>query len=154
MARSPSPRRLFLRLDTLGARRARGLHLHPLGARTVGSAMGPAPVVLPGFPPRSGAESNREGDGCDPVPIATSGTTVGPSECRGTPCTRNQCALLPSESSEPRCARRTRQVCGPRGSSGPGCWTTFLACPTSLDAVRMSQRQNLWDKNRRQLANR
>jgi len=26
------PRRLFLRLDTLGARQARGLHLHPLGA--------------------------------------------------------------------------------------------------------------------------
>src|SRR5271167_1418911 len=43
------PRRLFLRLDTLGARRARGLHLHPLGARTVGSATGPAPVVLPGL---------------------------------------------------------------------------------------------------------
>jgi hypothetical protein len=42
-------RRLFLRLDTLGARRARGLHLHPLGARTVGSATGPAPVVLPGL---------------------------------------------------------------------------------------------------------
>ncbi len=31
----PVHRRLLLRLDTLGARRARGLHLHPLGARTV-----------------------------------------------------------------------------------------------------------------------
>src|SRR5437667_6399809 len=40
-------RRLFLRLDTLGARRARGLHLHPLGARTVESATGPAEVVDP-----------------------------------------------------------------------------------------------------------
>ena len=39
------PRRLFLRLDTLGARRAGGLHLDPLGARTVGSAAEPAPVV-------------------------------------------------------------------------------------------------------------
>jgi hypothetical protein len=29
-----------------GARRARGLHLHPLGARTVESATGPATVVL------------------------------------------------------------------------------------------------------------
>src|SRR5271165_2858633 len=38
-------RRLLLRLDTLGARRARGLHLHPLGARTVESATGPATVV-------------------------------------------------------------------------------------------------------------
>src|SRR5467141_3887664 len=38
-------RRLLLRLDTLGARRARGLHLHPLGARTVESATGPAEVV-------------------------------------------------------------------------------------------------------------
>ncbi len=38
-------RRLLLRLDTLGARRARGLHLHPLGARTVESATGPVPVV-------------------------------------------------------------------------------------------------------------
>ena len=36
------PRRLFLRLDTLGARRARGLHRHPLSARTVGSATAPA----------------------------------------------------------------------------------------------------------------
>ena len=39
------PRRLFLRLDTLGARRARGLHLDPLGARAVGSATEAAPVV-------------------------------------------------------------------------------------------------------------
>jgi hypothetical protein len=31
-------RRLLLRLDTLGARRSRGRHLHPLGARTVESA--------------------------------------------------------------------------------------------------------------------
>src|SRR5204862_429691 len=38
-------RRLLLRLDTLGARRARGLHLHPLGARTVESATEPATVV-------------------------------------------------------------------------------------------------------------
>ena len=35
------------------------------------------------------AESSREGDGCDPSPIATPGTTVGQSECRGTPCIRN-----------------------------------------------------------------
>src|ERR1017187_5287985 len=40
------PRRLFLRLDALGARRARGLHLHPLGARAVEPATGPVPVVL------------------------------------------------------------------------------------------------------------
>ena len=39
------PRRLFLRLDTLGARRAGGLHPDPLSARTVGSATEPAPVV-------------------------------------------------------------------------------------------------------------
>src|ERR1700680_4790935 len=39
------PRRLFLRLDTLGARRAGGLHLDPLGARTVESATEAAPVV-------------------------------------------------------------------------------------------------------------
>ena len=39
------PRRLFLRLDTLGARRAGGLHLDPLGARAVGSATEAAPVV-------------------------------------------------------------------------------------------------------------
>ena len=39
------PRRLFLRLDTLGARRARGLHLDPLGARAMGSATEAAPVV-------------------------------------------------------------------------------------------------------------
>ena len=39
------PRRLFLRLDTLGARQARGLHLDPLGARAVGSATEAAPVV-------------------------------------------------------------------------------------------------------------
>jgi hypothetical protein len=32
---------------TLGARRARGLHLHPLGGRTVESATGPATVVQP-----------------------------------------------------------------------------------------------------------
>ena len=32
------PRRLFLRLDALGARRAGGIHLDPIGARTVGSA--------------------------------------------------------------------------------------------------------------------
>src|SRR5438552_10775225 len=38
-------RRLLLRLDTLGARRARGLHRHPLGARTVASATGPTEVV-------------------------------------------------------------------------------------------------------------
>src|ERR1700688_2033339 len=38
-------RRLFLRLDTLGARRAGVLHLDPLGARTVGSATEAAPVV-------------------------------------------------------------------------------------------------------------
>ena len=38
-------RRLLLCLDTLGARRARGLHLHPLGARTVESTTRPAPVV-------------------------------------------------------------------------------------------------------------
>ena len=38
-------RRLLLRLDTLGARRARGLHLHPLGAWTVESATGPTEVV-------------------------------------------------------------------------------------------------------------
>ena len=38
-------RRLLLCLDTLGARRARGLHLHPLGAGTVESTTGPAPVV-------------------------------------------------------------------------------------------------------------
>ena len=51
-----SHRRLFLRLDTLGARRARGLHLHPLGARTVESATGPTTVVQldswPGPPPK------------------------------------------------------------------------------------------------------
>jgi hypothetical protein len=41
----PIPRRLFLRLDTLGARRARGLHYDPLGARAVGSATEAAPVV-------------------------------------------------------------------------------------------------------------
>jgi hypothetical protein len=40
-----SPGGFFFRLDTLGARRARGLHLHPLGARTVDSATGPATVV-------------------------------------------------------------------------------------------------------------
>ena len=39
------PRRLLLRLDSLGSRRARGLHLHPLGARTVESATGPAAIV-------------------------------------------------------------------------------------------------------------
>src|SRR5206468_11412307 len=39
-------RRLLLRLDTLGARRARGLHLHPLGARTVEPATGPAADVV------------------------------------------------------------------------------------------------------------
>ena len=39
------PRRLFLRLHTLDARRARGLHLDPLGARTVGSTTEAAPVV-------------------------------------------------------------------------------------------------------------
>src|SRR6266550_6731020 len=38
-------RRLLLRLDALGARRAWGLQLHPLGARTVESATGPATVV-------------------------------------------------------------------------------------------------------------
>src|SRR5207237_3336071 len=38
-------RRLLLRLDTLGARRARGRHLRPLGAWTVESATGPAEVV-------------------------------------------------------------------------------------------------------------
>ena len=42
---SQIPRRLFLRLDTLGARRAGWHHLDPLGARTVGSATEPAPVV-------------------------------------------------------------------------------------------------------------
>src|SRR5439155_1978799 len=36
--------RLLLRLDALGARRARGLHLHPVGARTVESPTGPAEV--------------------------------------------------------------------------------------------------------------
>src|SRR5437762_14068624 len=35
-------RRLLFRLDTLGARRARGPHFHPLGARTVESATGTA----------------------------------------------------------------------------------------------------------------
>src|ERR1700691_5202133 len=39
------PRRLFLRLDALGARRAGGLHLDALGARAVGSATEAAPVV-------------------------------------------------------------------------------------------------------------
>ena len=38
-------RRLLLRLDTLGARRTWGRHLHPRGARTVESATRPAPVV-------------------------------------------------------------------------------------------------------------
>ena len=37
--------RLLFCLDTMGARRARGFHLHPLGARTVESATGPATVV-------------------------------------------------------------------------------------------------------------
>ena len=40
-----SPGGFFLRLDTLGARRAGGLHRDPLGARTVGSATETAPVV-------------------------------------------------------------------------------------------------------------
>ena len=35
-------RRLLFRLDTLGARRARGRHFHPLGARPVESATGTA----------------------------------------------------------------------------------------------------------------
>src|SRR5262249_54180889 len=39
-------RRLLLRLDALGARRARGLHLHPLGARAVESAKRPAEAVV------------------------------------------------------------------------------------------------------------
>ena len=39
------PRRLLLRLDALGAWRARGPHHHPLGARTVEPATGPVPVV-------------------------------------------------------------------------------------------------------------
>src|SRR5437764_1313674 len=52
------PRRLLFRLDTLGARRARGLDFHPLGARTVESATGtsftrkrqdPEPVVKSTF---------------------------------------------------------------------------------------------------------
>jgi hypothetical protein len=38
-------RRLLLRLDTLGARRAWRCHLHPRGARTVESATGSARVV-------------------------------------------------------------------------------------------------------------
>ena len=38
-------RRLLLRLDTLGARRTRGAHFHPLGARTVEPATGAAEVV-------------------------------------------------------------------------------------------------------------
>ena len=38
-------RRLLLRLDALGARRARGLHLHPLGARTVELQTAPTAVV-------------------------------------------------------------------------------------------------------------
>src|SRR5262249_47798031 len=38
-------RRLLLRLDTLGARRAWGPHLRPLGAWTVESATGPTEVV-------------------------------------------------------------------------------------------------------------
>ena len=38
-------RRLLLRLDTLGAGRAWGHHLHPRGARTVESAAGP-PLVI------------------------------------------------------------------------------------------------------------
>jgi hypothetical protein len=40
-----SPGGFFFRLDTLGARRAGGLHLDPRGARAVGSATEPAPVV-------------------------------------------------------------------------------------------------------------
>jgi len=42
---SQIPRRLFLRLDTLGAGRAGGLHLDPRGARTVGSTTKPAAVA-------------------------------------------------------------------------------------------------------------
>ena len=39
-------RRLLLRLDALGARRARGRHLHPVGARIVESATAPASEVV------------------------------------------------------------------------------------------------------------
>jgi hypothetical protein len=39
------PRRLLLRLDTLGAWRARGLHPHPRGARTVEPTLATAAVV-------------------------------------------------------------------------------------------------------------
>src|SRR5438270_7453048 len=46
-------RRLLLRLDTLGAGRAWGRHPHPLGARTVESATGPAEIV-DALPPREG----------------------------------------------------------------------------------------------------
>jgi hypothetical protein len=38
----------------------------------------------------------------------------------------------------------------PEAPSGPGCWTTFLTCP-DCQMRRMSQGQNLWDKNRRWL---
>ena len=39
-------RRVLLRLDTLGARRARGRHLPPLGARAVEPATGPAEIAV------------------------------------------------------------------------------------------------------------
>src|SRR5262245_17241798 len=45
-------RRLLLRLDTLGARRARGLHLHPLRARTLEPASAPVrPIADEPQPP-------------------------------------------------------------------------------------------------------
>ena len=62
-------RRLLLRLDTLSARRARGLHLHPLGARTVESATGPAPVVQQ--PEHRKARRTAEVIGADRVLPAT-----------------------------------------------------------------------------------
>src|SRR5438270_5862098 len=47
-------RRLLFRLDTLGARRTRGPHVHPLGARTVESATGTAKM-------RTEEEDSRHG---------------------------------------------------------------------------------------------
>jgi hypothetical protein len=93
------------------------------------------------FPPRSVAESS-----------GAMGTLTRPHR-QATPQRREKtagrawdlspkaCAVLPSESSGPRCARRHVRFAGPEDPSGPGCWTTFLTCPTSVDAPDASAAQ-------------
>src|SRR5579862_6921256 len=128
------PRRLFLRLDTLGARRAGGLHPDPLGARTVGAATEAAAIAQ--------GDGRWRAGGMPPMPLPFVRSPVGR-------------AVLASYRSRSRIALCTSRTYSDRsaGSATPQRtlpnWTIIVERGFATDSTRCDRRQEQLPVGRR-----